>query len=142
VSNSETQAWQAAYVSAVLETDPEKVSARIVEAQLEIEGRLLESPSPNALERKGIKAAWNALVALKNGRKPENYGHRSADQRADPSTGSFARADIGEAAMTRSRLVATLPLSPPCLPHWTSEQRTHVHETDQELGKNRNQRIA
>jgi hypothetical protein len=70
VSNSETQAWQAAYVSAVLETDPEKVSARIVEAQLEIEGRLLESPSPNALERKGIKAAWNALVALKNGRSP------------------------------------------------------------------------
>jgi hypothetical protein len=72
VSNSETQAWQAAYVSAILEADPEKVSARIVEAQLAIERRLLEGSPPNALEHQGIKAGWNALAALKNGRNPRN----------------------------------------------------------------------
>jgi hypothetical protein len=110
VSNSETQAWQAAYVSAVLETDPEKVPARIVEAQLAIERRLRESPSPNALEDQGIKAARNALVALKNGRSPENCDDRSDDQYADLSTRSFARAGTDEAAMTSSRLGATLPL--------------------------------
>ena len=66
MTNSEARAWQAAYVSAVLETDPEKVPPRIVEAQLAIERRLLESPSPDALEHQGIKAAWNALAALQN----------------------------------------------------------------------------
>jgi hypothetical protein len=74
VSNSETQAqaWQAAYVSTILEADPVEVSARIVEAQLAIERRLLEGSPPNALEHQGIKAARNALAALKDGRNPRN----------------------------------------------------------------------
>ena len=70
MSTSETHAWQAAYVSAVLETDPEKVLTRVVEAEQAIKRRLLESPSPDALEHQGINAAWTVLVALKNERTP------------------------------------------------------------------------
>jgi len=70
VSSSETHAWQAAYVSAVLETHPDKVLTRIVEAPQAIERRLLENPSPDALEQQGINAAWTVLVALKNERTP------------------------------------------------------------------------
>lgn len=68
MSSSESHEWQAAYMSAVLETDPDKVLTRIVEAQQAIERRLLKNPSPDALEQQGINAAWTVLVALKNER--------------------------------------------------------------------------
>jgi hypothetical protein len=63
--SSLSHAWQAAYVSAVLEADPEKALTLITEAQQAIEQRLMESPTLDGTERQAIKAAWKALAMPK-----------------------------------------------------------------------------
>ncbi len=65
MNNSQTYPWQELYVSAVLETEPRKLSDRIFEAQLAIEHRVLEGPPLAAPEHRAIEVAWRALVALK-----------------------------------------------------------------------------
>lgn len=77
--NPDTDAWQAAYVAAVLESDPHKLLEGILEAQFAIQQRLLNGPSPDALESRGIKAAWAKLAGLKS-------QFRSIDLRVDLET--------------------------------------------------------
>ena len=71
--NSPSRAWQAIYVSAVLETDPDKALTRITEAQEAIANRLLESSVSDGAEHHAIKAAWKALVNLRTTR----YGQKA-----------------------------------------------------------------
>jgi C4-dicarboxylate-specific signal transduction histidine kinase len=46
--------WQAAYLAAVFESDPDKALDRIFEAQQAIQQRLLDAPHPNILECHGL----------------------------------------------------------------------------------------
>jgi len=75
--NSPSQAWQAIYVSAVLEADPDKALTRITEAQEAIANRLLENPVPDGAEHQAIKAAWKALMSLRSTRSSQK-AHRPA----------------------------------------------------------------
>jgi hypothetical protein len=70
--NSHTYpSWSSIYVSAVLETDPCKLPQRIQEAHQAIEGRLSQSPRPDAAEQKALKHARNALANLKGQQLPK-----------------------------------------------------------------------
>jgi hypothetical protein len=68
--NSHTYpSWSSIYVSAVLETDPRKLPQRVQEAHQAIEGRLFQSPQPDAAEQKALIHARNALANLKSQRR-------------------------------------------------------------------------
>ena len=68
--NRESCPWQAAYMCAVLETDPSEVLNRICEALIAIEVRLGRPIEINGVEHKAIQSAQKGLVTLQAERVP------------------------------------------------------------------------
>jgi hypothetical protein len=63
--------WQAAYLSAVLETDNSLVPSRIYEALAAIEQRLLSPIETDSIEFRAIEDAQTGLLTLKAERAAE-----------------------------------------------------------------------
>jgi hypothetical protein len=57
--------WQSAYLSAILEFDPVKISHRIDQAVRVIEARLKMPLEPNSLEHQAIEDARSGIAMLK-----------------------------------------------------------------------------
>jgi hypothetical protein len=63
--NTAIYSWEAAYVSAVLETDPVKILDRILETLYAMEERFLSPIEIGSTELRAIAAAQFALITLK-----------------------------------------------------------------------------
>jgi hypothetical protein len=65
MNNTAIYSWEPAYVSAVLETDPAKISERILETLYAMEERFLNPVEIGSAELNAIAAAQFALITLK-----------------------------------------------------------------------------
>jgi len=71
--------WQAAYRSAVLETDPKQLSIRINEARRAIDERLQRPLLIDSPEHKSIQDARRGLAELEAERvERDDHGHRTS----------------------------------------------------------------
>ncbi len=65
MNNTAIYSWESAYVSAVLETDPAKISERILETLYAMEERFLNPDGIGRAELNAVAAAQFALFTLK-----------------------------------------------------------------------------